>query len=44
LKAEELDKKFDSGEDITSHLDLMKARRPKQGVTPAAIREHYAFL
>lgn len=30
MKARELDKKFDAGEDITKHLDLPKARRPKQ--------------
>ncbi len=30
MKAEELDKKFDSGEDITRFLDLPKARRPGQ--------------
>ena len=28
MKAKDLDKKFDSGEDITRHLDLSKARRP----------------
>lgn len=28
MKAKELDKKFDSGGDVTSHLDLSKARRP----------------
>jgi hypothetical protein len=30
MKAEDLDKKFDSGEDITKHLDFSKARRPEQ--------------
>jgi len=30
MKAKELDKKFDSGEDITEFLDLPKARRPGQ--------------
>jgi len=30
MKAEVLDKKFDSGEDITEHLDFSKARRPEQ--------------
>ena len=30
MKARDLDKKFDSGEDITMHLDLSKARRPEQ--------------
>ena len=30
MKAEELDKKFDQGEDITAHLDLSRARRPEQ--------------
>ncbi len=28
MKAEELDKKFDAGEDISEFLDLAKARRP----------------
>ena len=28
MKAKELDKKFDAGEDITEQLDLSKARRP----------------
>ena len=28
MKAKDLDKKFDSGEDITEFLDLSKARRP----------------
>ncbi|MCP4592929.1 MAG: CopG family transcriptional regulator [bacterium] len=30
MKAKDLDKKFDDGEDITEHLDLSKARRPEQ--------------
>ena len=30
MKAEELDKKFDAGEDITQYLDLSRARRPEQ--------------
>ena len=30
MKAKDLDKKFDEGEDITEHLDLSKARRLKQ--------------
>lgn len=30
MKARDLDKKFDAGEDITKHLDLSKARRPEQ--------------
>ena len=30
MKAEELDKKFDDGEDITGHLELSKARRPER--------------
>lgn len=30
MKAEELDKKFDAGEDITPYLDLSKAHRPEQ--------------
>lgn len=28
MKAKDLDKKFDSGEDITEFLDIAKARRP----------------
>ena len=28
MKATELDRKFDDGEDITSHLDLSRARHP----------------
>ena len=28
MKAEELDRKFDDGEDITGELDLASARRP----------------
>lgn len=28
MKAEEFDERFDRGEDITSELDLSKARRP----------------
>ena len=30
MKAEEFDKKFDDGEDITKYLDVPKARRPGQ--------------
>jgi len=30
MKAEELDRKFDAGEDITEMLDLSAARRPGQ--------------
>ena len=30
MKAEELDRAFNAGEDITKSLDLSKARRPKQ--------------
>jgi len=30
MKAKDLDQKFDSGEDITEHLDLSQARRPEQ--------------
>lgn len=30
MKAEELDKKFDEAEDISSYLDISKARRPQQ--------------
>jgi len=30
MKAKDFDKKFESGEDITAHLDLSRARRPEQ--------------
>jgi biotin operon repressor len=30
MKAEELDSKFDAGEDISQYLDYSKARRPGQ--------------
>ena len=30
MKASELDKKFDDGEDISEFLDLSKTRRPEQ--------------
>ena len=30
MKAKELDKKFDAGEDITKFLDLSRAKRPGQ--------------
>ena len=30
MKAKDLDKQFDQGEDITKHLDLSRARRPEQ--------------
>ena len=30
MKAETFEAKFDSGEDMTKHLDLSKARRPGQ--------------
>jgi len=30
MKAQDFDKKFDEGEDITTHLDLNSARRVKQ--------------
>lgn len=30
MKADELDKKFDESEDISSYLDISKARRPQQ--------------
>ncbi len=29
MKARDFDKKFDEGEDITSHLELSKARKPE---------------
>ena len=30
MKAKEFDKKFDSGEDISKHLNISKALRPNQ--------------
>ena len=30
MNANELDRKFDEGQDITEHLDLERARRPSQ--------------
>lgn len=30
IKAKDIDKKFDEGEDISKYLDLSKARRPEQ--------------
>lgn len=30
MKAEEFDKKFDEGEDVSQYLDVSKARRPVQ--------------
>ena len=30
MKAKELDKKFDAGEDISGYLDVANARRPQQ--------------
>ena len=30
MKAKDLDKKFDEGENILKHLDLSKAKRPNQ--------------
>ena len=30
MKAKDIDKKFDKGEDISKHLDMSKARRPEQ--------------
>ena len=30
MKAHQFDKKFDQGKDISKHLDLSNARRPKQ--------------
>lgn len=30
IKAKEIEKKFDEGEDISKYLNLSKARRPKQ--------------
>jgi hypothetical protein len=28
IKAEDLDRKFDAGEDVTEHLNIARARRP----------------
>jgi len=30
MRAKDLDKKFDAGEDVTKYLDLTKAQRPGQ--------------
>lgn len=30
IKAKEIDRKFDAGEDISQYLDISKVRRPKQ--------------
>lgn len=30
MKAKDIEKKFDKGEDITEYLDISKARRPEQ--------------
>ena len=30
IEAEELDKRFDSGEDVSEYLDVSKARKPTQ--------------
>jgi hypothetical protein len=30
MKAKDIDKKFDEGEDISKYLDISKARRPEQ--------------
>ena len=30
MKAKELDRKFDNGEDISKYLDIPRAKRPKQ--------------
>ncbi|MFQ6759337.1 MAG: CopG family transcriptional regulator [Deltaproteobacteria bacterium] len=30
MKAKDFEKKFETGEDITAHLDLSQARRPEQ--------------
>jgi len=30
MKAEDFDRKFDDGEDVTVHLDLSNARRPER--------------
>ncbi|WP_018897339.1 hypothetical protein [Rhizobium sp. 2MFCol3.1] len=36
ISAEELDKKFDDGEDISEYLDWTTARGPGQELTPVA--------
>ena len=30
MKAKDFDKKFDEGQNISKHLDILKARRPEQ--------------
>ncbi len=30
MKAKDIDRKFDEGKDISTHLDVSKARRPEQ--------------
>jgi len=37
MKAEELDERFDAGEDITKYLDMSGARRPGQNVKRANV-------
>jgi len=39
LSAEELDKRFDSGEKISGHLDWSKARRPGREQLAEMLRE-----
>lgn len=34
ISAEELDRRFDAGEDVTAHLDLGRARRPDREQRP----------
>ena len=41
MKAEEFDRKFDRGEDITKYLDLSKARRP--GEQPRRVNVDFPF-
>lgn len=42
MKAKELDRLFDKGEEITPYLDLTKARRPgHEQVRPRIIRAHF---
>jgi hypothetical protein len=44
LTAEELDEKFDSGEDITEHLDLSTVTRPGLEPKRVSIDLPYHFL
>ena len=39
MKAEEIDRKFDAGEDITEYLDVVSTRRPGQAIIKIWIAE-----